>query len=287
MTTPHDRSRRASAARPSAKEADSGDTGRYSIASIGRALDMIEAMVRIGPASLADLAAEAHCTRTAGFRLLRTLQERGFAIQDHARGAWRLGARWNSVGHAASAQGALAAAAQPYLETLGLVTGETAYLCARAGFECETIAEYRPDEMLPRFARIGERRPLHAGPGRLLLAFAPEAVQAHVLAQRLPRYTPATPVDPRAIAADLRRLRNRAGSVFSAETQLGVIAIAAPVRDGLGEVVAVLHMSAAAHRIRAQRLGALQADVVRAAADLSAALGYRPAATAAKQPAPA
>ena len=42
----------------------------------------------------AAVADAARCTRTAGFRLLRTLQSRGFAIQDEARGVWRLGARW-------------------------------------------------------------------------------------------------------------------------------------------------------------------------------------------------
>src|ERR1700724_4160950 len=70
----------------------------YSIAAVGRALDLLEALSRIGPAPLAALSDAARCTRTAGFRLLRTLQSRGFAIQDEARGVWRLGARWAALG---------------------------------------------------------------------------------------------------------------------------------------------------------------------------------------------
>src|SRR5689334_5123061 len=81
----------------------------YSIAAVGRALDLLEALSRIGPAPLAALADRARCTRTAGFRLLRTLEARGFAIQDEARGMWRLGARWGVLGRAAVEQGALAA----------------------------------------------------------------------------------------------------------------------------------------------------------------------------------
>ncbi|WP_158322864.1 helix-turn-helix domain-containing protein, partial [Acidisphaera rubrifaciens] len=69
----------------------------YNIAAVDRALDLLEALARIGPASLAAVAEEAGCTRTAGFRLLRTLQARGFAIQDRARGLWRLGARWSML----------------------------------------------------------------------------------------------------------------------------------------------------------------------------------------------
>ena len=86
-------------------------TRQYSIAAVDRALDLLEALARIGPASLAAVAEEAGCTRTAGFRLLRTLQARGFAIQDEARGAWRLGARCEAFAHAANNQGALAALA--------------------------------------------------------------------------------------------------------------------------------------------------------------------------------
>src|SRR5438045_1374134 len=87
----------------------------YSIAAVCRALDLLEALSRIGPAPLAALAGEAKCTRTAGFRLLRTLEARGFAIQDEARGMWRLGARWGVLGRAAVEQGALAATAMPFL----------------------------------------------------------------------------------------------------------------------------------------------------------------------------
>lgn len=276
MTTPDDLLLRPGPTPVSSKAISDGDIRRtYRIASLGRALDMIEAMARIGPASLSDLATEAHCSRTAGFRLLRTLQERGFAIQDQARGSWRLGARWDSVGRAATAQGALAAAAQPHLQMLGRTTGEVAYLVTRAGMESETIAAFRPDDMLPHFARIGERGPLHAGPARFLLAHAPEVVQAHVLAQRLPRFTQGTPTDPKWIAGDLRRLRVRPWSVFTAELRPGTVAVAAPVRDSGGTVVGVIEIVAASHRMRAQRVRAISEPVFRTALALSAALGFK------------
>ena len=73
----------------------------YNIAAVDRTLDLLEALSRLGPASLAALAESAGCTRTAAFRLLRTLQARGFTIQDEARGLWRLGARWSALGRAA------------------------------------------------------------------------------------------------------------------------------------------------------------------------------------------
>jgi IclR family KDG regulon transcriptional repressor len=232
----------------------------YSIAAVGRALDLLEALSRIGPAPLAALADQARCTRTAGFRLLRTLEARGFAIQDEARGMWRLGARWGVLGRAAVEQGALEATAMPFLAALGKTCGENVYLRVRDGLESETIAIYQADPGLRLYSEVGKRQPLHAGSSRLLLAHAPEAVQTQVLAQRLPRFTPATRTDAAWIAADLQRIRTR-GYLLTT------------VRDASGQVVAVLSVSAPTMRMRPPRPRALLPTVLDAAAKLSRVLG--------------
>jgi DNA-binding IclR family transcriptional regulator len=245
----------------------------YSIAAVCRALDLLEALSRIGPAPLAALASEARCTRTAGFRLLRTLEARGFAIQDEARGMWRLGARWGVLGRAAVEQGALAATAMPLLSALGTTSGENVYLRVRDGLESETIAIFQTDPGLRVYSEVGKRQPLHAGSSRLLLAHAPEAVQTQVLAQRLPRFTPATRTDAAWIAADLQRIRARGYLLTTDEVVAGAGTVAAPVRDASGQVVAVLSVSAPTMRMRPPRPRALLPVVLDAATKLSRLLG--------------
>ena len=245
----------------------------YSIAAVGRALDLLEALSRIGPAPLAALSEQARCTRTAGFRLLRTLEARGFAIQDEARGMWRLGARWGVLGRAAVEQGALEATAMPFLAALGKTCGDNVYLRVRDGLESETIAIYQADPGLRLYSEVGRRQPLHAGSSRLLLAHAPEAVQTQVLAQRLPRFTPATRTDAAWIAADLQRIRTRGYLLTTDEVVAGAATVAAPVRDASGQVVAVLSVSAPTMRMRPPRPRALLPMVLDAAAKLSRALG--------------
>ncbi|MDE2516847.1 MAG: IclR family transcriptional regulator, partial [Rhodospirillales bacterium] len=246
----------------------------YSIAAVGRALDLLDALVRTGPAPLAGIADTAGCTRTAAFRLLRTLQARGFAIQDEARGLWRLGARWSVLGRAAHAQGALPATAMPFLATLGKACGENAYLRVRDGLLGETVAVYQNDPALRLYSETGKRQALHAGASRLLLAYAPEPVQTQVLAQRLPRYTPATRIDPTWIAADLHRIRMRGYLITVDEVNPGAASVAAPVRDASGQVVAVMFVGAPSFRMRPPRPRALLPMVLDAAANLSRALGH-------------
>jgi IclR family KDG regulon transcriptional repressor len=245
----------------------------YSIAAVGRALDLLEALSRIGPAPLAALASQARCTRTAGFRLLRTLEARGFAIQDEARGMWRLGARWGVLGRAAVEQGALEATSMPFLAALGKTSGENVYLRVRDGLESETVAIHQADPGLRLYSEVGKRQPLHAGSSRLLLAHAPEAVQTQVLAQRLPRFTPATRTDAAWIAADLQRIRSRGYLLTTDEVVAGAATVAAPVRDASGQVVAVLSVSAPTMRMRPPRPRALLPMVLDAAVKLSRALG--------------
>lgn len=245
----------------------------YNIAAVDRTLDLLDALSRIGPASLAALAESAGCTRTAAFRLLRTLQARGFTIQDEARGLWRLGARWAALGRAASEQGALAATAMPFLAALGKATGENAYLRVRDGMESETVSIYQTDPAIRMYSEVGKRGPLHAGSSRLLLAFAPEAVQTQLLAKRLNRYTPATRIDPTWIASDLHRIRTRGYLITSDEVVAGAVGIAAPVYDATGSVVAVLHISAPSMRMRPPRPRNVLPQVIDAAAKMSAALG--------------
>jgi IclR family transcriptional regulator, KDG regulon repressor len=267
--------------RPAAKPAAGGAASKkaadptpdYSIAAVGRALDLLEALARIGPAPLATVAEAAGCTRTAAFRLLRTLQARGFAIQDEARGVWRLGARWSALGRAAQDQGALAAAAQPYLAELGQAVGENTYLLIRDGMQAETASVFQADPALRVYSNVGARRLLHAGSARLLLAYAPEAVQTQLLAQRLPRFTPATRTDPAWIAADLQRIRARGYLITADEVHPGAVSVSAPVRDAAGQVVAVLSVVAPSMRMRPPRPRSLLPQVLETAAKLSRAIG--------------
>ena len=246
----------------------------YSIAAVGRALDLLEALSRIGPAPLAALADQARCTRTAGFRLLRTLEARGFAIQDEARGMWRLGARWGVLGRAAVEQGALEATAMPFLAALGKTCRRECLSPRRAtGWRARPSRSTRPTPACGVYSEVGKRQPLHAGSSRLLLAHAPEAVQTQVLAQRLPRFTPATRTDAAWIAADLQRIRGRGYLLTTDEVVAGAGTVAAPVRDASGQVVAVLSVSAPTMRMRPPRPRALLPMVLDAAAKLSRALG--------------
>ena len=245
----------------------------YSVAAVDRAIDLIEALRETGPVSLSDLALAAGCTRSAAFRLLQTLRARGYALQDQTRGTWRLGARWLGLSRAARAQQALPSLATPHLRDASDRSGEHIYLLARNFLHAEVIAVQGASLPIRHYAEPGQKLPLHAGPGRLLLAHAPEAVRDHALGQKLPRLAAATRTDPAWHAAELPRLRARDWMLAADELIDGVTTLAVPVRDAAHEVCAVLCILSASFRLRPPRPRDLAGILQATAEALGAALG--------------
>lgn len=251
---------------------DLSATPTYGVASIDRALDLITALARLGPATLTALAHDIGCTRTAAFRVLQTLRRRGFAFQDNPRGLWRLGPGWGPVGSATKSQRALALTAAPYMAALAQSCSENVYLHVRDGQEQEVAAVRQGTRQLRVYEPVGHRLGLHAGAGRLLLAFAPASLQAHVLASRLPRYTTVTRTDAAWIAADLVRIHGRGWLLTVGEVDEGAGALSAIVQDFLGQTQAVLSIISPLTRRREPQLRGLLPALVESAADLSRAL---------------
>jgi DNA-binding IclR family transcriptional regulator len=122
----------------------------------------------------------------------------------------------------------------------------------------------------------GQLLPLHAGSsGRVLLAFDTGAEEEQ-LRTDLPRYTPATVTDPERLRADLARIRGAGYAVSSEERAAGAAAVSAPVFGPGGRLIAALGIAGPTQRLDAASLERWRPAVLRAARELSRALGDTP-----------
>lgn len=245
----------------------------YTVAAVDRALDLLDILARTSPVSLARIAGEAGCTRTAAFRLLRTMAARGYVTQDGPRGHWRLGDRMSAKEKPETAsQNNLIDLAAPVLERVARETGRVVYLLQRKGLEATVIALRQTDPVQRRYAEIGDSLPLHAGCGRLLLALAPAPVQTLVLAGRLARFSPATITNPRRLAAEIRIIRERGWFTSQDELVPGSIAFSAPIRDRADTASWMLTISCPTIVVAAAERRSLLRAVIAAADKISAQL---------------
>jgi IclR family transcriptional regulator, KDG regulon repressor len=252
------------------------DNPDYGIAAVERTFDVVAAIMRLGPSTLASIAAEADCNRATTFRILHTLQSRGLATQDGPRGLWRLGTAWLTVARTTRQQHAMERAAAPFMTALARACRETMYLSVRDGQESEMIAVHPGDKQIRVYAKPGDRSPLHAGSGRLLLAYAPAPIQSAVLTSRLSRLTPSVRIDAPWIAADLQRIRNRGWLITHDEIEEGAVTISTPVRDNAGNVIAALTIASPSIRMRPPRPHTLLATLLDTAMALGAVIGKLP-----------
>lgn len=226
------------------------DNGRDRIQSIERGFAVLLAFdaERANP-TLAELAAATDLSRPAVRRILLTLQALGY-VEPTGASRWRLTPRVLSIGQHYSATNAIVDVAQPHMIRLSEATHESASLAALDGDEVVYLARVPARRVLSVTATAGTRVPAHAtSMGRVLLAAAPpEVVEQYLDDPGLRALTPHTITDHDQFRAALDRARRQGWSLVSEEREEGLIAVAAPVRDHTGAVVAALSSSSSTGR---------------------------------------
>jgi DNA-binding IclR family transcriptional regulator len=108
----------------------------------------------------------------------------------------------------------------------------------------------------------------------VLLAFMDDAERERLFAQPLERMTSKTVTDPDELRAQLKLVRSRGYAQTQGELEEGLNAVAAPVRQADGEVVAALSVSGPSIRMRSVDLPRIARLTIDAAAAVSHRLGF-------------
>ncbi|MDF2705387.1 MAG: IclR family transcriptional regulator [Nonomuraea muscovyensis] len=221
-----------------------------SVQSVERALDVLEALAEHGgEAALSEIAARTGLPYGTIHRLLQTLLTRGYVRQESDR-RYALGAGLVRLGGVA--EGMVGTWARPHLAKMVELSGETANLAVLEGDFIVYVAQVPSPRRLRMFAEVGRRvLPHSTAVGKVLLA-GRAAEEAVTLLERtgMPRRTPNTITETRAMLAELALVRDRGYALDLGEEELGVHCLAVPVHDG-ERVVAAMSVSGPAERIDA------------------------------------
>ena len=205
--------------------------------------------------TLTEIATRAGLPLPTAHRLVGELVAWGALVRTPA-GDYVVGRRMWDLGLLAPVQTGLRELASPYLHDLYGATLATVHLAVRDGTEVLYLDRLAGHASVPVVSSIGSRLPMHAtGVGKVLLAHAPAAVQAEVLAS-LPRITAYTVTQPGLLRRQLARVLRDDHATTSEEMSLGACSIAVPIRRG-DDVVAALGIVVPTLRDRARLTGAL------------------------------
>jgi IclR family transcriptional regulator, KDG regulon repressor len=206
-------------------------------------------------------------------RALAALTESGLVERSPGTRAYRLG--WECFTLASRAgEPRLIEDARIALERLVDEVGEAAHLSALRGAEVVTLLTQPPSHAIAASGWVGRTVPAYCtSSGRALLLDYDRAALAQLLgAERFPPRGPNAPADVGELERSIRTARQVGYAVADEESEPGLVAVAAPIRDFTGRVVAAINVSAPKFRLGA-RLHPT-GELVRAAAEqLSDALG--------------
>lgn len=240
------------------------EKSNYLIQSVSHALDVIEELCKAnGEVGVTELSKRLKLHKNNVFRLLATLELRGYVEQNKETEDYRLGVKALQMGQAYLAQSTFVSKGTPVLRALSEAIGETVSLVVLQGAEVQfpvSIASKRPVKVAPR---VGVSFPAKASAaGRLLTAHLPDAILAEVLNT--------DSVQDVAIKSQLNELRTTGQMIDRGGIEVDVVSVSRIVRGCNNEVVGAIEVLIPQYRAK---LDAIGAQIEEAAQTLSVALG--------------
>jgi IclR family transcriptional regulator, KDG regulon repressor len=165
------------------------EKSNYMIQSVSHAIDVLEELCKSsGEIGVTELSKRLKLHKNNVFRLLATLELRGFVEQNSESEDYRLGVRTLQLGQAYMMHSSLVQKAMPVLKGLADRLGETVSLVTLQNGEVQfpiSIESKRPVKVAARVASAIPAK--QSAAGRLLTAQLSDAVLAELLATNTPQ----------------------------------------------------------------------------------------------------
>lgn len=241
------------------------------VRAVDRALDILIAFTAEDTQlSAVELARRTGLSRPTLYRLLHTLQQKGFVIADGEPQRFRLGPAIGHLAHVWTAAIDLTSVAEAGMRRIQEMTGETVALFSRIGAERVCVSEIPSRHPLSFKRGVGYRERVALGAsGRVILAHL-DAVTVESALQGGP-----LPFARERFEDELTEIRVRGWGASRNELIDGAVAIAAPFFRAGGAVAGSLAVFGPAVRIDAARTREFGQLLVREARQLSLALGWQ------------
>ncbi len=250
------------------------DTVPGGVQSVDRALTILEVLARVGEAGVTELAAELDVHKSTAFRLIATLEQHRLVEQSGDRGKYRLGDGVLRLAGATTARLDLVQEARPVCRQLASDTGETVNIAVLSDRSALYLDQVAGSSALQPHNWVGQHIPLHAtSNGKVLLSGLDQRRLDEVLGS-LSTYTSHTITKKRELRGELDRVRELGYAVAVDELEVGLTAVAAPIRNSHGDVVASMSVSGPTFRLSADRVDDVARRLVEAAEEVSHRLGW-------------
>jgi IclR family KDG regulon transcriptional repressor len=240
------------------------EKSNYMIQSVSHAIDVLEELAGArGEVGVTELSKRLKLHKNNVFRLLATLELRGYVEQNTQSEDYRLGVKVLELGQAYLIQSNLVKRATPVLKRLSEEVGETVSLAVLQNGLIQYPLSIESKKPVRAAARVASSFPAKtSAAGRLLTAQLSDSVLDELLAGNTPQDS--------AIKAQLAELRRTGKTIDKGATEAEVVTLCQLVRGTGGMVVGAIEVCAPQFRAN---VSVIEKSLEGAAEGLSTALG--------------
>jgi len=248
------------------------------IQSLANGLDILDILVEADrPLGVTELATKLDMDKSTVYRLLSTLANRSYILQEPDTRRYQPSLKIVSHGRKIINDIQLRSVAKPFLKQLTHSTGESSNLAILAGVRVVYIDNEDSIASLNVQAEIGQVAPPHctALGKALVIQYTADELRNLYKDYELRRFTSRTITTIDELVAHLVTVKERGYAIDQEECYPGVSCLAAPIYDHNNKVVAATGISGPSIRMTAERIVELAPSVIEAAREISRKLGHR------------
>jgi IclR family KDG regulon transcriptional repressor len=247
------------------------DPKTYNVRAVERAMQILSSFDgEHAERGVSEIAQATGLHKATAHRIIMTLLNGGFLERTPDGERFRLGLRVVELGLGALRDLDFRQAAFPYMQQLVERFQE---ICTLGVFDHGQVLHVEivhSKHTLTIAARVGRHLPAHCtASGKVLLAFLPPAVVEPILNAPLAAYTERTITSPARLREELEVVRQRGYALDDEEFEVGIRAVAAPIQDIDGNVIAEMSMPGPTNRITPERIPEIAQALVEAAEAVS------------------
>jgi DNA-binding IclR family transcriptional regulator len=237
----------------------------FRLPAVDRAISLFELLANSQQGlTLSELSRKLNIPKSTTHYLIHTLVTRGYVQRGSDGRHYLLGLRLADVASANPVELNLRALAMPYLRQMAARFNLTATATVQRGAEAVIIAKVESFQDAGGGAWIGRHLDLHCtAQGKALISSLSEEKLDNLFGGRdLARFTPKTIASLTALKAHLALVRANGFSVNDEEQVAGIRAVAVPVTDSIGAVVAAFSVRGSTGQIPIPRFPILGREML-------------------------
>ena len=254
-------------------------TGRSSepVRAIAKATQLLDVLTEAKrPMSLSELTKATGWAKSTVYGLLSSMRSCGLVEQDAQSGRYSLGVRLFEYGSAVNATRNIITLAKEPMERLVKATGESASLSMLDRGEALVLSHAEADSSFHIVSETGAHLPAFCtAQGKVLLSSLSDTAVRRIHEAQFQPFTPHAIATADALVSEIQTVREKGYAIENGEFKIGVRGVAAPIKDHTGTIRYAIGLIGMFRRVDSDEFRQATAEVLKTAAALSEALGYR------------